>query len=51
MPELHQLDAILFFDISVFISTMEHVETRAMSQVTKHRKIITNVMQISMVSC
>ena len=44
MSELRQLAAILFSDISGFTNTMEHDETRAMSQISKHREINTNVI-------
>ena len=44
MSDSRQLAAILFSDISGFTSTMEHDETRAMSQIAKHREIITNVI-------
>ena len=44
MSESRQLAAIVFSDISGFTSTMEHDETRAKSQIAKHREIITNVI-------
>ena len=44
MSDSRQLAAILFSDISGFTSTMENDETRAMSQIDKHREIITNVI-------
>ena len=42
MSDSCQLAAILFSDISGFTSIMRHDKTRAMSQIEKHREIITN---------
>ena len=39
MSDSRQLAAILFSDISGFTNTMEGDETRAMSQIQKHREI------------
>ena len=44
MSESRQLAAIVFSDISGFTNTMEGDETRAMSQIQKHRDIITNLI-------
>ena len=44
MSESRQLAAIVFSDISGFTNTMESDEDRAMAQIQKHRKIITNVI-------
>ena len=44
MSESRQLAAIVFSDISGFTHTMESDENRAMAQVQKHRKIVTNVI-------
>ena len=44
MSESRQLAAIVFSDISGFTNTMEGDETRAMSQIQKHREIITNLI-------
>ena len=44
MPEIRQLAAIVFSDISGFTNTMESDEDRAMAQIQKHRGIITNVI-------
>ena len=44
MPEIRQLAAIVFSDISGFTNTMESDEDRAMAQIQKHREIITNAI-------
>tara|TARA_B100000959_G_C14653193_1_gene489208 strand:+ start:191 stop:322 length:132 start_codon:yes stop_codon:yes gene_type:complete len=43
MSESRQLDAIIFSDISGFTKTMEGDETRAMSQIQRHREIVTKL--------
>ena len=44
MSESRQLAALVFSDISGFTHTMEGDENRAMSQIQKHREIITNLI-------
>ena len=44
MSESRQLAAIVFSDISGFTHTMETDENRAMEQIQKHIKIVTNVI-------
>ena len=44
MPEIRQLAAIVFSDISGFTNTMESDESRAMAQIQKHREIIIDVI-------